>query len=287
MESCNLGEQIACLRKQKGFTQEALGLALGISAQAVSKWEHGGAPDVTLLPALAQCLDCSIDALFGVGSLEHTGVEEAIVHTLRACPESQRFELAYDYCWAIQNGVLPDVAFSNNVVEALSNLSRLQDNAPQSVGQAPYRSQIATDQGAAQMNLRACFHWFFLAPQPEDGFAAQLPDPLSFEAFFRDLAVPGVGRLFCLLFQREAIPFTLEYAAEQLALPVAEVQQALAVLVKYELLECSKLCDTYTFQLGIGLDLLPLLLFSGQMMARHHDMTYIFQAYARTRPLLA
>ena len=38
---------------------------LGISAQAVSKWENGGAPDVEMLPEIADYFDVSMDFLFG------------------------------------------------------------------------------------------------------------------------------------------------------------------------------------------------------------------------------
>lgn len=40
-----IGSTIAALRKKLGFTQEQLGEAVGVSGQAVSKWENGGAPD--------------------------------------------------------------------------------------------------------------------------------------------------------------------------------------------------------------------------------------------------
>ena len=45
-----IGTQIAKLRKDKNITQEELAKNLGISAQAVSKCENGGAPDVDMLP---------------------------------------------------------------------------------------------------------------------------------------------------------------------------------------------------------------------------------------------
>ena len=48
-----LSECIAELRRARNLTQEQLGQLVGVSAQAVSKWEKGGAPDVELLPALA------------------------------------------------------------------------------------------------------------------------------------------------------------------------------------------------------------------------------------------
>ena len=60
-----LSGRIAELRKERGLTQEQLGQLVGVSAQAVSKWEKGGAPDVELLPALADRLGVTIDGLFG------------------------------------------------------------------------------------------------------------------------------------------------------------------------------------------------------------------------------
>ncbi len=42
-----IGAQISKFRKAAGLTQEELGEAVGISGQAVSRWECGGAPDVT------------------------------------------------------------------------------------------------------------------------------------------------------------------------------------------------------------------------------------------------
>lgn len=60
-----VGENIARFRKEKGWTQAELGDRLGVSNQAVSKWESGMCmPDVMLLPALADTFGCAIDALF-------------------------------------------------------------------------------------------------------------------------------------------------------------------------------------------------------------------------------
>lgn len=66
MENKTLGEQIAFYRKQKGMTQEALANALGVTNQAVSKWEGNVCcPDVLLLPRLADLFEISLDQLFG------------------------------------------------------------------------------------------------------------------------------------------------------------------------------------------------------------------------------
>lgn len=54
--------QIAELRKNKGLTQGELGDRVGVSFQAVSKWERGESlPDTAMLPLLADVLETSID----------------------------------------------------------------------------------------------------------------------------------------------------------------------------------------------------------------------------------
>lgn len=61
-----LGNRIAAHRKEKGMTQEKLATALGITNQAVSKWENDQCcPDIEQLPALAELFGVSIDALLG------------------------------------------------------------------------------------------------------------------------------------------------------------------------------------------------------------------------------
>ena len=60
-----LGNKIKELRKVRRITQEQLADAIGISFQAVSKWETGLAlPDITLAPALASFFGVTMDALF-------------------------------------------------------------------------------------------------------------------------------------------------------------------------------------------------------------------------------
>lgn len=67
MTKMEIGNQIKTLRSQRGITQEALAERLGVSAQAVSKWERGAAtPDIQLLPALSAFFGVSIDELFAL-----------------------------------------------------------------------------------------------------------------------------------------------------------------------------------------------------------------------------
>ena len=59
-----LGKRISMYRKAKNMTQEDLAQKLGVTSQAVSKWETDSAcPDISLLPRLASLLGVSVDAL--------------------------------------------------------------------------------------------------------------------------------------------------------------------------------------------------------------------------------
>lgn len=61
----NIGNKIKNLRRQKNISQEVLAQYLGVSFQAVSKWESGTtAPDIALIPAIASFFGVSIDELF-------------------------------------------------------------------------------------------------------------------------------------------------------------------------------------------------------------------------------
>ena len=53
MPENELSKNIRRLRKKRQLTQEQLAAMVGVSAQAVSKWESGGYPDPSLLPAIA------------------------------------------------------------------------------------------------------------------------------------------------------------------------------------------------------------------------------------------
>jgi transcriptional regulator with XRE-family HTH domain len=59
-----LGKKISDLRREKGIKQEEMAEQLGVSPQAVSKWENDiSCPDIMLLPKIAQLFNVSIDSL--------------------------------------------------------------------------------------------------------------------------------------------------------------------------------------------------------------------------------
>ena len=68
-----LGERIAKQRKNHNLTQEEFSQLLGVTAQAVSKWENGAScPDIMLLPRISEILEVSIDELLGAKTKDNT-----------------------------------------------------------------------------------------------------------------------------------------------------------------------------------------------------------------------
>ena len=81
-----LGEKIKNLRKQKNISQEIFANYLGVSFQAVSKWENGNTmPDVTMIPAIASFFGISTDELFDFNLFETEKQVDAI------CTEAYRY----------------------------------------------------------------------------------------------------------------------------------------------------------------------------------------------------
>jgi len=65
----NISSNIAKYRRVCGFTQEELGKLVGVTNQAVSKWESGvSMPDISLLPALTKALGITFEELYGLES---------------------------------------------------------------------------------------------------------------------------------------------------------------------------------------------------------------------------
>lgn len=85
-----LGRRIQALRKQQGLTQDALAELLGVTPQAVSKWENSqSCPDIMTLPRLARLLQASTDLLL-------TGEDAAVASAPAKKPEELIVRMAVE-----------------------------------------------------------------------------------------------------------------------------------------------------------------------------------------------
>ena len=73
-----LGKRIVSNRKRLGITQDRLAEQLGVTAQAVSKWENDqSCPDIAMLPKLAEIFGITTDELLGISQPRQETVHKA------------------------------------------------------------------------------------------------------------------------------------------------------------------------------------------------------------------
>ena len=129
-----LRERLKALRKERGYSQKSLSQQLGVSQQAVGKWETGrSSPDPTTLAKLAEILDTSADYLLGIGTSPAAaqrllgGYEESpipVVGTVRAGYGALAFEEDYGVEYA---RVKDPESYFYLVVKGNSMEPRIQD----------------------------------------------------------------------------------------------------------------------------------------------------------------
>ena len=72
----HIGTRIAELRREHSMKQDELAELLGVTPQAVSKWENGASmPDISLLPKIAEIFGVTIDSLFGADNTPKPDVQ--------------------------------------------------------------------------------------------------------------------------------------------------------------------------------------------------------------------
>lgn len=111
MSTDTIGKRIQTLRKEHGLTQKQLAEQLGVTPQAVSKWETDeSCPDISILPALANLLGVSTDALLGAETPQQTEIpvkEAEIVD-----PEESDEKTAHgDFQFEFHSGKLGGILF--------------------------------------------------------------------------------------------------------------------------------------------------------------------------------
>lgn len=94
----NLGEKIKTLRKKMDITQEELAERLGVSYQAVSKWETNSSyPDITMLPILANLFNITTDELLGVDISKKQERIDEILQEMQRLNNSGKVKEYFDF----------------------------------------------------------------------------------------------------------------------------------------------------------------------------------------------
>jgi len=91
MAGTTFSTTLQTLRKNRGVTREQLATYLGVSPQAVSKWENGSYPDGDLLPQIADYFEVSIDYLYGRAK-DNVSIEQQLMEARAAINVHPDFE---------------------------------------------------------------------------------------------------------------------------------------------------------------------------------------------------
>jgi len=231
-----LGEQIAKFRKELGMTQEDLSKAVSISAQAVSRWECGGAPDVALLPGLADALGVTIDALFGREGGEKINIEDAAGRWLQGLPSKKRMEQLCRLIWSNVRYFLPD-GLNMPEIGYLDTCQPVLDGSGDRlmISQCQGGGGILVDIHAEDLSFVT------LWPKPENGYAQWLAPKSEYRRLFEILAKPGCLELLGYLHSREFRYFSPAAAAKRLHLSRETVEELLDMLVERGILHAMEL----------------------------------------------
>ncbi|MBO4626589.1 MAG: helix-turn-helix transcriptional regulator [Lachnospiraceae bacterium] len=179
------GESLQALRKEAKVTQEQLANFLGVSAQAVSKWENGSYPEGDLIPRIADYFNVSIDFLYGREG-RRASVEQEIVNTLSAMwredgdyneKQKKYIDRIHRLLWAMQ-------------VASWRNSTEFFERPPMEEGAARTASAVSFDAGFTFMRLDRNKDMYIFLRQPEDdqGFERWFFDTVAIREFFGKLS---------------------------------------------------------------------------------------------------
>jgi len=270
-----LNEKICALRKERGLTQEQLGHMVGVSAQAVSKWEKGGAPDVELLPVLAEKLGVTIDALFGLEGGTKINVETAVSSWLFSFPERERMDRLCRLVWSSVKCFLPG-GVEMPKMDYLKSCRASQEHEDQIM-----YSQLGGG-GGLLMDVHAeDMSFVTLWPEPKEGYAAYFAPMEDYRRLFTLLARPGCLELIEELYRRKPKYFIPEVVSKRLDLSHETVIQMLEEFEKLHILWSMELeleeGEVKAYQLAEPISLVPFLFTAQSLMQTGLNYMYLYE----------
>lgn len=277
-----IGIKIKEFRKNKGITQEELGRMVGVTTQAVSKWECGGVPDAELLPAIAENLGTSIDALFGKTDEIKQNLEQLISYELINTNEDERFEKAFKLCWAIEIGLTG----MDSVRESFAghNIENFDDEHSHQ-----YYSKLLFNQGLTDMKLAKSTHYFFIMPEPSNGFDKAFGKISEYSDTFKMLSDERVLKIIMFMYSRKNnTAITSALIAKNTRLSEDTVRKIMDKMCEYNMADCfevetnSGIICSYRYRQECAM--IPLLFFAKELKVR--NMFDVIQIIKRDKPIL-
>lgn len=218
-----IGDQIKKYRKKKGLTQEELGRLVNVTTQSVSKWERGGAPDAEIIPQIAEALGVTTDMLFGRTNTH--SVEDMVMEEILRLGREEGFQEAFRLLWSVSLG-LSGIAsikesFGMDVLENLRN--------PEGFS---YYSRVCVDEGMIDAKLDTDARYFFIMPEPAEGYARLFEDADQLAETFAVFAEKDVLKIIFYMYSRKNTPLSLSLISAKTGIPEGRAAQLMDRLCK-------------------------------------------------------
>lgn len=259
-----IGETIQKLRRAAGETQEQLANAVGVSAQAVSKWENGGVPDIELLPQIAGHYGVTVDTLFGNDLSDTAGLKQAFLKTFAETPNDEWIDKVFEHLFDIERTAFGEYDGKNTMSEAIGSHSN---------------SSVSFKGGFTHMGLDK-LRYFLLVPNAADWddalFGPDLQngdDDFDYPALFKDLSDPDVFRILLEMHRRDnSKQFTPSLFVRSFGMTPEKADEIVRTLKKYRFMSTQNVdldgesIELLTFH--SNLCFVALLIFARQIISR-------------------
>ena len=224
-----IGEHIKKFRIKKGITQEELGRIVGVTTQAVSKWERGGVPDAELLPNIADALCVTTDMLFGRKNMQN--IEDMALDEILSVERQEGFKKAFQILWSMSIGLskLGSVkeSFSFNALDSLKNKEGYH-----------YYSRLSFDEGTVDAKLDADNRYFFIMPEPDEGYAKMFENVDELAETFSLFGNKDILKIIFYMYSRKNTPVSLSLISAKTKIDVGKAEKLMDKLCKCNLADC-------------------------------------------------
>ena len=228
MDITMIGKNIAELRKANGVKQDEVARFVGVSAQAVSKWENGGVPDTELLPKIAEFFNVSIDELFGLQNNRSINIYDAILDDICKTKGENRIARVFELCWMMEQSMYGTI---------FSDPERFWEEALAHNENDQLYSRVLVDSGYTEMGLFNRMQYFLVVPDAKDKDKALL-EGIDYPSFFKVLSDPDIFQTLVFLYKRESRHlFTEQLLITELNLTPNKAKEVMSELLRLRIVQ--------------------------------------------------
>lgn len=269
----NFNSTLKRIRKEKGITQEQLADKVGVSPQAVSKWELSSYPDPQLLPAIAEYLGVTIDELFGrVPEKEMSLPTRAMLEIYDLPYDDNRNKRCMEFAYELVRASVLGCCGCNV-------LSDIPDNVKASE-YSNYSLYLRDDAGFIFGRLNAKLPFMLVMPEPEKGYDDVLAYDKRAVELFAFLGTPNALRAMYFLAGRSTkIFFKLETLVKELGISRDNAKEIIDKLLKFDFiweatLDAGAKENEKIYQYLADYTLIPFLTFTMTLASRPNSFNY-------------